>query len=130
MNKFLAVAIGGAIGSVSRYLIAVFVERLGKSRFPIETLSANLIGCLLIGLLWGYFERVPLSNEFRLFIFTGFLGGFTTFSTYARENIQYFRAGEPLYAVFYMLASNFLGLALVAAGFIISSRLLSTQRLL
>lgn len=124
MLKILAVALGGAIGSTGRYVIALLVGRLSNSNYPIETLTANLIGCLLIGLLWGYFERVPLSNEFRLFLFTGMLGGFTTFSTFARENVQYLKTGEPLLAVSYILASNLFGICLVAVGFMTAQYLL------
>ena len=129
MTKIMAVALGGALGSVGRYTIALVVEKVTRANFPMGTLTANLLGCLLIGLFWGYFERAPLSNEFRLFLFTGILGGFTTFSTFARENIQYLRAGEPLNAIIYLCASNILGLTLVAAGFLLSFRLLRSVRL-
>lgn len=121
MIKILAVALGGAVGSTSRYLTSLAVGSATSSRFPYETLTVNLIGCFLIGLLWGYFERVPVSNEFRLFLFTGVLGGFTTFSTFARENIQFLKAGEPLSALGYVLISNFCGLFLVAVGFYLST---------
>ena len=124
MSKIIAVARGGAICSVGRYLVAILIERFYQKNFPYETLTANLLGCLLIGLCWGYFERAPISNEFRLFLFTGILGGFTTFSTFARENIQFFRAGEPLHAFIYVLLSNLFGLTLVAVGFLISMRLM------
>lgn len=130
MYKIFAVAIGGAIGSVGRFLIAVSIERWGRSNFPYETLTANLLGCLLIGLLWGYFEKVPISNEFRLFLFSGVLGGFTTFSTFARENIQLLKSGAPLYALVYLLVSNLFGLLLVAVGFMISLKLFRAERLL
>ena len=128
MTKFVAVALGGAIGSVGRYTIALTIGRFSKANFPYETLAANLFGCLLIGLCWGYFERTPISNEFRLFLFTGILGGFTTFSTFARENIQFLRAGEPLNAITYLLVSNIFGLTLVAVGFLISFKLLRSVR--
>jgi len=121
MLNFLAVALGGAIGSCGRYLLSLAVEAKAPSRFPFETLTANLIGCFLIGLLWGYFERLPISHEYRLFLFTGVLGGFTTFSTFARENIQFFKVGEPMYAISYILVSNIIGLCLVAAGFMITN---------
>lgn len=121
MTKILAVALGGAVGATGRYLTSLALGSVTTSRFPYETLAANLIGCFLIGLLWGYFERMPISNEFRLFLFTGLLGGFTTFSTFARENIQLLKMGEPLSALSYILISNFFGLFLVASGFYLAT---------
>jgi len=127
MIKILAVALGGAIGSTGRYLTSLAVESFSSSRFPYVTLAANLIGCFLIGLLWGYFERLTISNEFRLFLFTGVLGGYTTFSTFARENIQFLKTGEPFSALSYILVSNLIGLSLVAAGFLISTHFIHSN---
>jgi len=124
MGKIIAVAAGGAIGSLGRYTIALLADRLSTTHFPLGTLAANLIGSLLIGLFWGYFDRMPISNEFRLFLFTGFLGGFTTFSTFTRESMQLFKAGELYHALSYILLSNVVGLAMVGAGFYLTQRTL------
>lgn len=122
MKTILAIALGGALGSLGRYGIAVGAGKLTRVEFPIGTLIANLLGCLLIGFLWGYFERLVISHEFRVFLFTGFLGGFTTFSTYARETEQFFRAGEPFHGIAYILLSNIVGLGMVTLGFFICYR--------
>ena len=91
---------------------------------PLGTLAANLTGCLLIGILWSYFEKVHISNEFRLFLFTGVLGGFTTFSTYARETIQLFKTGSHIQAFSYLIFSNLLGLCMVVIGFFLTQKFL------
>jgi len=122
--KLLAVAVGGGVGSIARYFIAIGAEKLTAANFPFGTLGANLLGSLLIGLFWSYFDRIHISSEFRLFIFTGFLGGFTTFSTFARETVQFFKAGEPIHGIAYMLLSNVLGLTMVALGFFLCHRLI------
>lgn len=122
MTRLLAIGVGGGIGAIARYAIALFAEKITPVNFPLGTLTANLLGCLLIGFFWSYFERVHISHAFRLFLFTGFLGGFTTFSTFARETEQFFRAGEPLHAISYLLLSNILGISMVAAGFVLCQR--------
>lgn len=124
MEKILAIGAGGAIGAIARYGVAVWSEKIAAFNFPMGTMLANLLGCLLIGVFWSYFDRVHISNEFRLFLFTGFLGGFTTFSTFARETVQFIKAGEPIHALSYMFVSNILGISMVALGFLLCHRII------
>ena len=124
MLKILAVMIGGAAGSLSRYLLFLATQRVGDGTFPVGTLAANLLGSFAIGLLWCLFEGSRLTNEGRLFIFTGFLGGFTTFSTFALETTQLFKAGEWRTAMLYLAISNGVGLLLVFSGYSVARRYL------
>ncbi|HSH13965.1 MAG TPA: fluoride efflux transporter CrcB [Desulfurivibrionaceae bacterium] len=124
MLKILAVMTGGAMGSVSRYLLFMATQRVAGGTFPIGTLTANLLGSFSIGLLWCLFEGSRLTNEWRLFIFTGFLGGFTTFSTFTIETTQLFKAGEWRSALVYLGISNTLGLLLVFTGYYVARRCL------
>src|SRR5512134_1500961 len=89
------VALGGALGSVSRYLLGTWTQALSKSiDFPYGTLIVNLIGCLLIGFLSQLAEaRGAFTSESRSFIFIGILGGFTTFSSFGNDTINLLRDG-------------------------------------
>ncbi len=115
MNTFIAVALGGALGSLLRYGLDYLIRSI-PARFPFGTLTVNMLGCLLIGFLWGYFGRMTVSHEFRLFLFTGFLGGLTTFSTFARESQQLLSSGNTGYGILYIVISNFAGIGFVALG--------------
>jgi len=122
MEKLFAVALGGALGAVARYLVTLAAGGFHTESFPLGTFIANMLGCLSIGILWSLFDRVQISNEFRLFLFTGFLGGFTTLSTFARETVQLFKTGEHIQAFSYLAVTNFFALAFVAAGFVVAHR--------
>lgn len=117
MLNFLLIAIGGAIGSVLRYSVSAVDYKLSKGIFPVSTLIVNLVGCLIIGFLWGLSERIIISPNIRNFIFIGLLGGFTTFSSFGLESFNLFRDGELRIAVINILANNLLGISLVFAGF-------------
>lgn len=125
MYALFAVALGGALGSVCRYSLDRAVSKPAAGAFlalPAGTLAVNLCGCFLIGLLWGVFDRIHIGNTFRLFLFTGFLGGLTTFSTFARESEQLLRCGSVGSGMLYVMISNLFGIAMVALGFFLTSK--------
>jgi len=124
MMTILFIMIGGGIGAALRHGLFVLVQGMSAGEFPAGTMAVNLTGSFFIGLLWGLLEKVHLSPEFRLFIFTGLLGGFTTFSSFTRETAQLIKIGQIKEAVFYLSASNILGVLLVFIGFISAQHLL------
>jgi fluoride exporter len=111
LKTLIIIALGGGIGSVFRYLTALFVNKYFASSFPYATFLTNIFGCLLIGLFYGLFEKnINLSSELRFFLITGFCGGYTTFSTFSNENIQLLESNQMLIAFLYMGLSVFVGL--------------------
>jgi CrcB protein len=109
MRILLLVGTGGFIGSVCRYLMAQFVQGKFLSAFPFGTLSVNLLGCFIIGLVFGLSERGNLNSDWRLFLATGICGGFTTFSSFSNETVALLRGGQTAYALSYVLGSIILG---------------------
>lgn len=120
MTKLLLLAAGGAFGTLLRYLISGLAYRLLGETFPWGTLAVNLLGCFLIGLLWGLSERTPFPPNVSIFLFTGTLGAFTTFSTYGLESMNLLRDGEVMLALVNILGSNLAGLACVILGFMLA----------
>lgn len=118
MTDALLVVAGGGIGALSRYGVSLLAVNLFGSRFPWGTLIVNLAGCFLIGVSFALAERGSsiMNPAARLFFVTGFLGGLTTFSTYALETTNAARALNGLTAASNFLANNLLGLALVLLG--------------
>lgn len=118
LYSVIFVALGGALGSVSRYLLGTWTQTLSKSiDFPYGTLTVNLIGCFLIGVLSQLAEtRGAFTTESRAFIFIGILGGFTTFSSFGNDTINLFRDGEMLNALVNIGANVIVGLLLVWLG--------------
>jgi fluoride exporter len=128
MKIILSIALGGSVGALSRYYVSRFVNQFpgagSPSRiagifgtlFPIGTLAVNLGGALFIGFFYRLFEKTIVAPELRSFITIGFLGAFTTFSTFALENINLLRDGEIKLACINICISNILGLLCVLGG--------------
>ena len=118
MEKLLSVAIGGAAGAMARYGTVVAYQRFAPSSFPLAILTVNVLGSLLFGLVWAYAEdRDWVSENMRLLVLTGFMGSFTTFSTFAFDEAMFLRGGS--WAIFgaNLLISNAAALAAVFVGF-------------
>ncbi len=122
MNKtLLLVGIGGFLGSISRYLAASFFTRVFPSPFPYGTFIVNISGCLLIGIFYGLSEHYEwLTPEWRIFLVTGFCAGYTTFSSFAYENINLLQTSEYLTFSLYSIASFVLGLLAVLGGLLLT----------
>lgn len=117
MKTLIFVGIGGAIGSILRYLTGIYFQKMDTGNFPIATFIANGLGCLLIGLFMGYLTKNNLvDSQLKWFLVTGFCGGYTTFSTFGFENIQLLQQQQYLLALIYTLVSVCVGIALVFLG--------------
>lgn len=128
MQKILLICLGGAVGALLRYFVSQVISQRFFGSFPFGTLVVNLSGCLIIGLLWGFSEIVIIPPSFRIFVFIGMLGAFTTFSTFALENFHLLRDGEYLLFSVNVLVSNIAGIMLVFIGFISMQSLLNALR--
>lgn len=117
IKNILLVGLGGGVGSIARYLCQKWFSENYPQPFPWGTFLVNLLGCFLIGLIYAASEKgTVLSPQTRLFLATGFCGGFTTFSTFAFENMLLLRSGDTLFFFIYTIASVVLGIAGVFAG--------------
>jgi CrcB protein len=118
MTNIFLVGIGGFIGSVMRYLASGYVQQASRSvDFPYGTLAVNVVGCFVIGFLSQLAEgRGVFTSEARLFVFTGILGGFTTFSSFGNETINLVRGSQMMNAFANVGANVVIGLFAVWLG--------------
>src|SRR5262245_56775708 len=110
MYKLVVIAVGGLVGTLSRYILSTWVDGRAQSSIPYGTIVVNLAGCFGAGFLFPLLERATVSPELRLAVFTGFLGGFTTFSAYALQTVALARNGALSTATANVLVSNIAGL--------------------
>lgn len=114
LKTLLAVGLGSMTGGILRYLVSRY---LGNIHFPLGTFAVNVVGCLLIGIFYGLFDRGQLMNpQLRLFLTVGLCGGFTTFSTFINENYQMLRMGDFIQLTIYSVSSLLIGLFMLYLG--------------
>lgn len=118
MAILLAIAIGGAIGSMLRFIVSKYVQSKIGLEFPIGTLFVNLTSAFAIGFVFAFFvERLDISPIYRALFITGFLGGYSTYSTLFYESFYLLMEGEIVRLALYLLLSNIFGLFFVALGY-------------
>jgi fluoride exporter len=117
MTKILLLAVAGALGAVARYGLAGLVQKLAGPVFPWGTVIVNLLGCLVVGLLWAMFEdKISVSAQTRIIVLVGFMGAFTTFSTFIAETGELLRTAQWAYAAGNIILQNAVGLLAFFAG--------------
>ena len=117
LRKLLLIALAGSMGTVARYWLGGLAARFCGEGFPWGTLVVNGLGCLLFGFVWALAEqRLLISGETRLIILTGFMGAFTTYSTFAFETAQQLRESQWLFAVGNVGLQLLLGLVAIFVG--------------
>ncbi len=123
-TNIILIGIGGGTGSILRYLTSLYISRHFPSYFPFGTFAVNVIGCLIIGIAYGLSVRYSaISPSVRLFLTTGFCGGFTTFSAFAYENVKLLEQSNFTGFALYSAASFVLCIAAVFAGLLITKLL-------
>jgi fluoride exporter len=121
IKTLLLIGSGGFLGSISRFLASRFMQNHFPSAFPIGTFVVNVTGCLIIGLIYGFSERSSLLTPgWKMFLAVGFCGGFTTFSTFANENLALLRDGDFFHFMLYTGLSVLLGIAATFSGVLIT----------
>jgi CrcB protein len=122
---FLAVIVGlaGACGAVSRYLLGRFITERISSQFPLGTFCINISGAFVIGLLFALASRKLISSTLQVTLATGFLGGYTTFSTMSWEGFQFVRGGSTSRSLLYLGGSALLGLLAATLGLLVGGGL-------
>ena len=122
MGKYLSVMLGGAIGAVARFIVGTAAARWFSSSFPLGTFLINITGSFLIGLLMTVFiNRPSIHINWRLFLVTGILGGYTTFSSFEWEALITFRTGAPNIGFLYLGLSVLLGLGAAWLGLMVAN---------
>jgi len=117
LEKYLYIAVGGALGSIARYWVGSTVSDRFGTKFPYGTFVINMTACVIIGFALTYLgERAELSSAWRFLIPVGFVGAYSTFSTYEWETLSNFRSGAFLIAALYSVGSLLLGLVAVWCG--------------
>jgi CrcB protein len=117
MKTTLLIGLGSFIGGITRYLLSRIIQTQFATVFPFGTFAVNVVGCFLIGLVFGWSSKNYLEPTWQLFLTTGVLGGFTTFSAFSMETITMMSAGQTTTAIFYVVLSVVVGLAGTVAGY-------------
>ena len=124
MNQVVAIAVGGALGALSRYWTAGLVSRLFERSFPYGTLAVNIIGSFLIGI--GYIlivDRLQVASEWHAVLMIGFIGAFTTFSTFSLETVSMMQEGRLTAALIYIFSSVLVCLLATTAGMLLAKQI-------
>lgn len=119
IKQFLYVGLGGALGSMLRYATSLLTAKYYANTFPLATFITNVLGCLLIGILIGYFSKNG-NQGLQFLLITGFCGGYTTFSTFAAENITLWQSENYVTLIAYTITSILIGCFAVWLGLILN----------